>query len=291
VQYEIRYTNTSGVSLADVVFEADLSGDMFDFSSTRAQATIDATGKKIVWTASNNEQLKLLKDGEEGRVSFSIMVKKDFQISKVDDINFLLQAHIRATSPTVPSYVKGQKTEVNVEHKIKASGKHIFEADVYVNDASVKLPVYGATNKVTLPPKVGVANEYSLHLRTRSIGSGIEGGIMTVKLGPGVSCGTFVKSNIGTIPECNARTQEITWRLGTISGNVGVSGIDPIEAVVQIIATPGIDTKGSSQTLTSDISYKGTDAFTKKIFEGTVPNLSTYSLKDVLDSKKKTVTQ
>ena len=290
-QYEIKFKNTSGVSLADVVLRATLDGDMFDFNSVRGKATIDATGKTLVWTTANESSLKLLKDGDEGRVSFSIQTKENFPITNVDDINFVLRMNVEATSPTVPSYVKGQKTEVKSEHMLKVSGKHIFESDVYFNDASAKLSVYGTTNKGTFPLKVGVTNEYSLHIRVRSLGTGMQNGIILAKLAPGVTCGTFIKSNASTSPVCNSRTQEITWNFGDIAGNAGVAGIDPIEAVLQIQATPGIDLKGKDQQLISNMSYTGTDAFTGENLSGTIPNLTTYNIKDISDNRKKMVSE
>ncbi|MEX2436722.1 MAG: hypothetical protein WD471_00985, partial [Candidatus Paceibacterota bacterium] len=86
--YRIRYSNNSGISLRDIVIEAEMNGDMFDFNTLETNTKADFSDRSIIWSKDTTPSLKMLEPGEGGTILVGIALKNSFPITRLSDKNF-----------------------------------------------------------------------------------------------------------------------------------------------------------------------------------------------------------
>lgn len=254
--YTIQYENLSGIALADVVIKTELSSELFDFATLATPARVNLATRTLLWDASNMPVLRLLDAGGSGEVSFSIKLKDQFPIIRLNDKNFTLRLNTEIKSPSVPYYLKTDETKVTAVFETKVSGQVILDAKAFYRDAAS-----GIVNNGPMPPKVGSPTEYSLHWVIRNYATDLKDVTIRAGLASGVRWTGIVKSNIDSVPLYNEATQEIIWTIDKIRATKGVLDA-PLEAVFQVEATPNPADFGKFQTLLGETILRATDEFT-----------------------------
>lgn len=267
--YSIAYTNNTEVALKDVIITAKLTGSMFDLSQLQTDGFLSSSNNSIVWNAARVPSLANIAAGESGSVIFRAQVKRDYPITRVGDRNFTLKVNATIESPTVPYFVSAEKTLGQVELISKVAGAIAADAQGFFRDAQS-----GVVNQGLIPPRVGQPTQYTLHWILRNRSTEMEGITIKAFLGPNVSFTGVAKSNVGTVPTYNSRTQELIWEIPRIAATQGTI-TDPIEAIFQVSFTPSLDQKGKFATLITQGILDATDAFTEKSFSTTLDAVST----------------
>ncbi|MDI6717628.1 MAG: hypothetical protein QMD86_01065 [Patescibacteria group bacterium] len=248
VNYEIAYKNNTDVGLSDAVVTAKMSGEMFDFSSLQTQGAFDSKTNTILWNAATTPELKLLAQGQTGKVAFSIKTKPNFPIKRMFDKNYLLKVQAEINSPTVPYNVSSDKTAGLAKIETKISGNAVLTETIeHISGPNPPLPNQSSVYAVRWTLK-----NYSTDIKDAQISSVSQ---------PGIKWLNIVKSNVDTIPLYNDRTGEIIWTIGKIVATKGVVG-KPTEATFEIEITPNINQRNQVIQILSESRVSATDEFT-----------------------------
>lgn len=256
LRYELRFTNNTDVGLRDVVIQAKLVGELYDFETLNApQLFFNSLTNTLTWNAANAPQLRVLQAGASGAVEFAVRLRPDYPIKRVNDKDFTLKLAARIESPTVPSFIGAEKTIGLSDLVIKIAGQTTIDTRVFFRDA-----VSGFVNKGPLPPRVNTPTNFTAHWMITNYATDVENVTVRAFLLSGVRWTGKVKSTINAVPTFNERTQEVIWAIDRIPATRGVLGL-PIEAVFQIEATPSINQIGNYLPLISETELRATDTF------------------------------
>ena len=157
LRFKIRYKNSAGVALSDVILKAKLDGLMYDFSTLKTDGFYNGLNNTITWNAANIPNFKSLKSGDSGEVEFDINVKPRYVIRTFRDKNFLLQVLATMETPTVPPYLQIKSLSVTNDLALKVNTKAELKINGYYYDSVIK-------NSGPLPPKVNQTTTYTVHL-------------------------------------------------------------------------------------------------------------------------------
>lgn len=254
--YTIRYTNNSGIVLADVVINANLAGELFDFSTLETDGRLEPVGQNLSWDSSSQPNLRLLDPGSSGEINLKIRLKNEFPIRRLNDKNFYLRINSEITSPSVPYYLSAEKTKAAASLETKVAGLISIDARAYYRDAPS-----GIVNNGTMPPRANQPTEYTVHWLIKNYSTDVHGVEVKAVLQPSVEWTGLVKSNIDSVPLYNDVTKEVVWNISKIIATKGITG-DPLEAIFQIRATPNMAELGQYQPLLGETKLQATDDFT-----------------------------
>jgi hypothetical protein len=254
LNYVLTYSNNTDTGLRDAVITAKFSGEMFDFSELETEAVHRLSDHALIWNAANTPELMLLEPGAEGLVRAKLRVKADYPIKRLGDKNFLLNVKAVIESPTVPYFVSAAKTIGLAKLETKVMGRIEVDARGYFRDAAS-----GIVNRGPFPPRLNQPTQFTIHWR--AISYAVDASAVEIRsfLGPNVRFTGVAKSNIGSAPIYNERTQEVIWQIDKLPANRGVIG-GPAEAIFQVEAVPS--QAGNYWTLLQMTSLKSIDEFT-----------------------------
>lgn len=254
--YTIRYENSSGIALTDVVIKAEMTGEMYDFTSISSNGKVNPSARTVTWDVSNLPALRLVGAGAAGEVSFEIKLKDQFPISRLNDKNFLLKLKTELTSPSVPYYLSASETRAETTMETKVAGLIRIDAQAFYRDTLSKI-----LNDGPMPPKVGMPTKYTVHWVLRNYGTDISNISVKAYLPQNVTWTGAVKSNTDSVPLYNEEKREVVWDLEEVRATKGVLD-EPLAVVFQIEATPSVSDLGNFQNLLSATVLAASDDFT-----------------------------
>lgn len=256
LNYTIRYQNMSGIALADAVISASFAGELLDTSTFATKGSLDTRTNAVTWNASNVPELRLLEPGASGQVSVQVKLKSIFPIRRTNDKNYTIKMQAHMDSPSVPYYMKADKTSALASVETKVGGLMVVDTKVYYRD-----PAASIANQGAFPPHVNQPTEYTVHWIVRNYATDAKDISIQANLQSGVEWTNVVKTNGDTSPLYNDRTKEVTWNIGRVPATKGIIG-DPLEVVFQIRATPNNTQLGLQQPLIGPTTLQATDEFT-----------------------------
>lgn len=269
LQYGLIYTNKSGIALNDVKIDAQIAGELFQFSTLETNAEIDPITNAMSWDKGNTPSLQFLEPGEKGQVAFTISLADEFSISRLSDRNFILNTKAQIESPSVPYYLEAEKTSATTVLKTKVAGQIKILARALYRDAAS-----GILNTGALPPRVNRTTQYSIHWILKNYATDVSNVIVRSKLPNGVRWTGIVKSNGDSIPLYDERTKEVVWKVENISATKGVISAPP-EIIFQVEAAPEANMLGRFQPLLEMVSLNALDNFTGVTLTESAPPLDT----------------
>ncbi|OGG39776.1 hypothetical protein A3A21_02375 [Candidatus Jorgensenbacteria bacterium RIFCSPLOWO2_01_FULL_45_25b] len=261
LKYVIRYTNNSGVPLSDVVIYTRLTGGLFDLSSLQSNSSLDSRGG-LRWDKENTPALSLLAPGSLGEVEFTISLKNGFSGS--GDKNYQVRVNVEASSPTVPYYLKSDKTSALQEVATKIAGFVSVDAKAFRREEA------GISNDGEFPPRVGQAGEYVVTWTLRNHATDIRSAVFRAVLPSYVSWTGIAKSSVDSTPSYNEVEREVLWEIGDVQANT-----KPLEASFQMSAIPEQSFLGQHLPLLQMTRFTATDAFTGTSLQATDSVLTT----------------
>ncbi len=254
--YTIRYENQSGIALADMVLRADVIGELVDSSSLQTEGLIDPVTHQAIWNANRIPGLRLVEPGASGEVDLEVRLKSTFPIQRAGDKNFSVELQVRVESPSVPYYLSASKTSAAAAVKTKVSGLIFLDARTFHRDAES-----GIANSGTVPPRVGVPTQYTVHWIVRNYATDVKTAVAEATLEEGVRWTGVVKSSGESVPLFDEDTKTVSWTIDSIPATQGVIS-DPLEAIFQIELVPSGIWIGQSAPLVGAAKLKATDLFT-----------------------------
>lgn len=274
LNYVLNFVNNTEIGLRDVIIRAKLAGEMFDLSTLTTNASLRTFDNTLIWDTSNTPPLAVLSPGSSGSVEFRLKTKPAYPVSRLSDKNFTLRVEAEIESPTVPEEVSAQKTLGVAKLETKVGGKIVVEPKGFFRDAPS-----GILNAGPWPMKVGQPTNFTIHWLVTNSASDVSNVEIKAFLGRNVRMTGVVKSNIGTEPEYNERTQEVVWKIERLTAGRGILSASP-EAIFQIEATPSLDQAGSKIILLQETSVTAFDEFTGETLTWKDPPISSDGLDD-----------
>lgn len=255
LKYDFIYRNNSNVSMENVNIRAIFSGEMFDFTEVRTNASFNSLTNTFVWNAANTPDLLNLPPGGEGKVELYIRTKNTYPIRRLSDKNFSLNVQGEIESRTVPPRTVAERTISVTRLETKIVGMIKVDASAYYRDAAS-----GILNKGNFPPQVNQPTQYTVHWTVRNYANDVTNAKVRAYLQSGTTFTGVVKSNIPRVPVYNPASGEVVWDIGNIPATKGV--IDsPLEAIFQIENIPAVNQVGSIITLVGETRITAMDSF------------------------------
>ncbi len=257
LRYLIYYTNNSDLGLRDAVISAQLSGDMYDFTTLQTvKGVLSLSGNSIVWNSLMNPELAVISPHASGVVEFSVKAKNTYPIKRLSDKNFTLKVGARLESAVVGSDSGAGKTVGVAQIENKVRGAIAVDARGFFRDAAT-----GILNKGILPPKVGQPTNYTIHWVITNYGTDISDVNLSAKLPMGIVYTGISKTNAMNDVVYNSGTQIVAWHLDKVPATRGL--VDkPMELIFQIEAVPVGSQLGSYMPLISETTITAKDDFT-----------------------------
>jgi len=257
ISYTLTFTNNAGITLNDIVLRAHLAGSLFDPTGVSVQnGYFDGTTNTAQWTGSTIPELASLAPGASGSVTMFVPTKTTYPIHQVSDKNFTITMDAQIASPTVPQNIVASSTVGMAALTVDVGGSLSFIQQLYAHEPNA----VGIINKGPIPPKVGVATQYTVHWNLAAYGADFGNTMVTATLGPGVVWTGAVSANTSSTPTYNSRTQQVTWNLGSIVAGEGVISPSP-QAIFQVAMTPQAYMVGSAFTLVNGVNVTAHDQF------------------------------
>jgi hypothetical protein len=232
--------NNSGAALTNLEVKVKLQGVGID------EKTIVSKGKfvngNLVWTAEENEALKSLRPGEE--ISF--------------DFNFQVKEKISLANPTIISqafvsgFIGGQTfSEQSAENRLKIS------SDFSVTPTSAYFTPEGdQIGTGEWPPLVGAETSLRVFLPITNTINKVDQIEIVAKLAPEVFLAGQPVVNAGSAMEFNSETNELTWRLASVSTSASAV------ASFEVKFTPTENNLNQKIKLLDSVQISGLDSFT-----------------------------
>ena len=275
LQYTITYKNNADIGLNDAVIQVKANGEMFDFATTNTNGSFNSINNTITWNAGQVPDLRLIQQGGEGSVSFTVRTKNVYPIRRLADKNFLLTLDAQITSPTVPYYVSADKTISLARLTTKVAGNTTIQSQVFYTD-----PTGQIKNKGPVPPKVNTPTTFVVLWRITTYAADAANAEIKAMLAPGVQFTNIVKSNTGSsTPQFNASLNQVIWAIPKMVANKGVVNA-PVEALFQIEATPNVAQAGQVMPLLGETSLTALDSFTSSTINMSAPALTSQITND-----------
>ncbi len=256
LNYLLTYRNNSDVTMENVNLRATLTGELFDFSSLNTNGSFNSISNTLSWNAASMPELRALTPGQEGSVSFHVMLKKEFPIRRVSDKNYLLKVQAQIESPTVPPLTAAVKTMALSYLETKVAGMAGVNALAFYKDAAT-------TNTGPYPPQVNKPTSYTIHWQIKNYATDIKDVRVKAFLKSGAKVIGQPKSTTDAAPAYNAASGEVSWSIPYLQATRGVLGA-VVEAVFQVEATPAVNQVGQSLELMNETSLTATDVFTNQ---------------------------
>ncbi len=264
LDYTVSYRNNTQVALQDIILKAQLIGTIYDFTFLNVNGgSFNSLNNTISWNSANIADFKSLTAGASGVINFSIKLKQDYPIKRLNDKNFTLKVNGKIESPTVPYLISASKTINSQALETKVGGRLSESTKVYFRDANA-----GILNNGPFPPKVGSTTNFTVHFILTNFSTDLSGIEISTKLSDGVSFTGKVKSNITSSPKYDEVSNTVTWKIDKLFATTGITG-DAAEAIFQIAANPSQFNAGNYMNLIGDTSIKAYDEFTGVTLTGT----------------------
>ncbi len=256
LQYAVRYQNLSGIALSNLTIRVALTGDLLDFTTLGTTGVYSPSSQTVTWSSANIPALALVSPGGSGEVDFTIGLKNQFNLQRLNDKNYYVRSDVQANSPSVPYYLSSSNTSAEVITDTKVSGAIAIAARAYYRDALSQI-----ANAGNLPPKAGQATQFTVHWLLSDYANDTNNIEVRAALPAGVKWTGTVKSNGDTSPQYDASSGSVVWDIPKMTANRGVL-TDPLEAVFQVEATPDASGVGQYETILEKTQATATDSFT-----------------------------
>ena len=255
------FKNNLLVGLQNPQIEVRLTGSALDKSSVvPVGGSFNSSNGSVVWSQNNSENLKTLAPGESGTVSMSFATLGTLPASsgnKEVDLSVIFSGKAQDTSANIS--ITNTRV-IKVASEVALSSKSLYSRGPFKNIGAI-------------PPKALAGTTYTIDLILGNTQNDIENSVVTGKLGANVKW-------LGeTSPEGSGLTYDegtklVTWNVGTLPSGAGFSS-PARETFFRVELDPSLGQVGGVPVLLSDITFVGTDTFTKNTVKVVNPAVTT----------------
>ncbi len=268
----ITYTNNVDVPLRDVSIELVLDGLVLDKYNVETQNGFYDSAKNIIkWDHTTLDTLRSVDPGKTGSLPFSFKIKPliTTDSSSLKNPSMNVQVNIYGT----------REGEGNVTEKRMAA----IDRDIFIwSDLRLATRAVYSTgpfgNTGPLPPKVEKETTYTVMLSAVNSSNSLAEVVATGVLAPGVVWKNVVNPSHANV-SYNESSRVVSWRIGRLSGGVGVDSAGPSVAF-QIGLIPSTTQVGEVVPLFTNISITGYDEFAKTQVKQTYRDITTNIVSD-----------
>lgn len=259
LEYVLTYSNNSAEDIKNATVKVVLNGEMYDFESLESVeslggASFSEDNKTIIWLPDNNPSLRVIPAGGSGTLSFSIKIADSYDISEINDKDFMVKADAKIEADSILG-------AGSIESKI--AGAVEIESFGLFRDAESKI-----LNDGVWPPKVDVPTEYTIHWRLTNFSTDISNIVVKAPLADGVVFTGEVKGattesteGVDSISSIKVDNGNVVWNLARASAIVGIIGKTP-EVIFQVRSTPYDYMAGDYMNLLGVTNVEADDDFT-----------------------------
>ena len=272
LRYKTNLKNNSDSDITGLSFSVHLDGSMFDFASVRSDGFFDSRVGTIYWNSSTVSALNNLGANQSATIEFEARLKSSFSGGLGARESFV-KATAHLETPNVPANLDMDKLTADSELVTRISSSPTFVQKVLLND-----PVFGSSGP--FPPKVNSKTTFTIRWNLVNPSNDLSSAKVTATLMPGVVWEERARvSGSQPQPVYNAGQGTVTWDLGTLPAGIGIS-FPQYEADFQISVTPSVNQVGETVPLLKNVSFEGTDTFTKERILRTIPDVTTSNISD-----------
>ncbi len=260
-EVRLAWANTLPTDITNTTITVQLAGDALDASSVTASGgfyrSVDRT---VLFAPDTNPVLANLAAGTVANGSFSFTTKAAGQnpsITALITVTGKNSAGGGAPTQLTSTMTKTILVGTELGAKVRASRT----AGPFKNTGPI-------------PPQPNVESTYTVLLSFTSSVNSVAGATMRAVLPSYVR---YVSSNDSNVTY-DANTRTVTWTAGDVAA--GTTATNPKQSAFQVALLPSTSQRGTSPVLVTSITYSGTDRFTKRVLEGTVPEVSTQTSQD-----------
>lgn len=281
LSYVMLIENNSDIDLSSLLLNAHIDGAMVDVTSIQSSGYYDTKTKTVNWNSSVVPELALLRAHQSVRVPLELKLLSAFPRSSVGARDSLVSVSATVETDQVPSQLAGATLSAQDSAITKISSAPTFNEQIMLSSADA--PAQGP-----YPPRVGQKTSYVVRWSVINPANELKNAKISATFLPGVEMvGILRVTGTQAAPVYDARTQTMTWALGSVPGGVGIS-FPAAELWYQISQTPSVNQVGSTVSLLKNITFEATDALTGEKFMTTARDVSTG---DVVDSNEHGIVQ
>lgn len=259
--YQLTYKNTTDTGIREVVISSQLEGEALDFASLKLDGgSFDGAKQMIVWKASNLSDLAYLAPHQEGKLNFSIKVKKPLPIKNYTNKNFTITNTAKIYSSKVPLPL--ERLELSSENKLitKIASQLTIDTKGYYHDDLI-------SNSGPIPPRVGQRTTYTIKWQLVNTANDLTGVKAEAFLPPHVEWLNNINPAMSDL-DYNPQTGQLVWQVGSLPAGTGI--ILPAKWVAfQVAITPGLMHVGGLMELIGQSTATGYDDFVGLDLRGT----------------------
>jgi len=255
LNYRLRVANNSEVAMENIVLSVNLKGEMYDFNTLRADGRFDSSTGDITWDASRVADFRNLGSGQAKNLEFSLAVKSQYPIRRINDKNFVLEAKAEVESPTVPRLVNSVKTVSYANLSLKVGGKAAISSQAFFRDAAA-----GILNSGPFPPRAGEATEFSVHWLVSDYATDLKNVEIRARLENGIELTDKRTAAVGELT-FDEEKNEIVWKIPAVLASTGILN-NPLQAVFQLSGRPTAGQVGLYLPLLGETRLIAEDGFT-----------------------------
>lgn len=265
LKYKIKYQNTSGVGLTNVIITAKLESETLDLTTLQIDnAFFNSLINTITWNEASLPDLKFLEPGAEGEILFTVRIKDKLPIKTFSDKNFTVINTVKIDSPNTPLSLRGTQLGDESRLETKLDSQLILSRRGYYQDSLI-------SNSGPLPPRVGQMTTYTLYWQVMNTANDTENVRVEGYLPSYVRWLDKVEPAEADI-KYDATSGKIVWIIGQVPFATGI--LLPVRYVAfQIGLVPAVTQLDSVVELIKDLAISGKDIFTGRELQGKADNL------------------
>ncbi|MEK7582794.1 MAG: hypothetical protein AAB483_00075 [Patescibacteria group bacterium] len=276
LKYKILVTNNSDVDLSSLTLAAKLEGSMYDLATLESTGAFDSRTNTVFWNSAVIPELGLLRAHQNVTVSLNIRLKGAFPRT-IGTKDSLLKFSSHVETANVPDIFQVDTLSADDSLITRISTATSFNHELTVRDGR-----FGTSG--AYPPKVDQKSIFTVRWTIANPSNDVAPAKITAVLLPGVTWENKVQPvGVQVMPTYDAKTNIITWNLGTLPAGVGVA-FPAYDLYFQVATTPSVNQVGSTLPLVKDIRFEGTDIITKEKIVNSLSNLSSSDVRDSSES-------
>ncbi len=215
LKFVINFKNTSEEPLRDLILTEKMESRVIDEASyiLPRGGHYDEEKNTIIWKASDISQLKNLNPQKEGQVAFRVQVKEILPVENEGDENFIIQASPAIESLDVDSPLWENKKIGLGAVSLKVQSKLLLEISGNYNDGEL-------ANEGPMPLAQGEKTTFTLRFSLLNTSNDLKDVVIKTALPTGVTWEeNYLPQETGV--EFNERTNELTWKVGSLKAGTG----------------------------------------------------------------------
>lgn len=269
LNYVIKYENSGEIDIKDMVIEAELAGDVVDWSTLIDKKKGKHEGDKITWDKKNIPGLASVKKGDAGQINFSVSIIKNITVKADSNQSYSVVSKVSGHSSQLVD-LGGSSLEIasnSIAAKIRTDLKLTAEARYYSDEY---LPIGSGP----LPPVVGQTTNYRIYWYITNTINEADNVKVTTTLPTNVTWTGRSSVSAGHSLTFDPNTREVAWEINKVPAGTG-QAYPELEADFEVSITPTQDDVGKIMVLTQNSAISATDFFTEEIIQKQVDLLTT----------------